>query len=48
MRLAHFHANRLLTWLYKQETEILRRKDDGNIKKQIDIDRHGPKTIFKQ
>ncbi len=26
-----FHANRLLFGLYKQETEILQRKDDGNI-----------------
>jgi hypothetical protein len=43
-RLTYFHANRLLFGLYKQETEILRRKDDGNIKKYTDIDRHGPKT----
>jgi hypothetical protein len=28
-----FHDNRLLTGLYKQETEILRRKDEGCIKK---------------
>ncbi len=42
VRLAYFHPNRLLTGLYKQETEILWRKDDGNIKKQTDIDRHGP------
>jgi hypothetical protein len=27
-----FYANRLLFGLYKQETEILLRKDDGNIK----------------
>jgi len=33
VRLAYFHTNRLLFGLYKQETEILRRKDDGNIKK---------------
>jgi hypothetical protein len=33
VRFAYFHPNRLLTGLYKQETEILRRKDDGNIKK---------------
>ncbi len=33
VRLAYFQANRLLTGLYKQETEILIRKDDGNIKK---------------
>jgi hypothetical protein len=33
VRLAYFQANRLLFWLYKQETEILQRKDDGNIKK---------------
>ncbi len=31
-----------LTGLYKQEMEILWRKDDGNIKKQTDIDRHCP------
>jgi len=31
VRLTYFHANRLLFGLYKQETEILRRKDDGNI-----------------
>ncbi len=41
--LVYFHANRLLTWLYKRETEIHWRKDNGNIKKQTDIDRHGPK-----
>ncbi len=29
----HFHTNCLLTELYKQETEICCRKDDGNIKK---------------
>ncbi len=33
VHLAYFHTNRLLFGLYKQETEILRRKDDGNIKK---------------
>jgi hypothetical protein len=33
VRLTYFHANHLLFELYKQETEILRRKDDGNIKK---------------
>ncbi len=33
VRLAYFQANRLLTGLYKQETEILLRKYDGNIKK---------------
>jgi hypothetical protein len=33
VRLAYFQANRLLFGLYKQETEILGRKDDGNIKK---------------
>jgi hypothetical protein len=31
-RLAYFQANRLLTELYKQETEICRRKDNGHIK----------------
>jgi hypothetical protein len=44
VRLTYFHANRLLTELYKQETEISLRKDDGNIKKKTDIDRHGPKA----
>ncbi len=33
VRLAYFHTNRLLIELYKQETEIRCRKDDGNIKK---------------
>ncbi len=42
VRLAYFHPNRLLTGLYKQEMEILWKKDDGNIKKQTDIDRHSP------
>ncbi len=42
VRLTYFYSNRLLTGLYKQETEILWRKDDGNIKKQTDIDRHSP------
>ncbi len=35
-----FILNRLLIELYKQETEIRWRKDDGYIKKQTDIDRH--------
>jgi hypothetical protein len=43
VRLAYFHANRLLTGLYKTEKEIRWRKDDGNIKKQTDNDRHGLK-----
>ncbi len=38
----NFHTNRLLIELYKQETEIRCRKDDGFIKKQTDIDHHGP------
>ncbi len=42
MRLAYFLPDRLLTGLYKQETEILGSKDHGNINKQTDIDRHGP------
>ncbi len=29
---AYFHTNHLLTGLYKVETEISRRKDNGNIK----------------
>jgi hypothetical protein len=33
LRLVYFHTNRLLIELYKQETEIRCRKDDGNIKK---------------
>ncbi len=33
----------ILTGLYKWETEIRWRKDDNKIKKQTDIDRHGPK-----
>jgi hypothetical protein len=33
VRLTYFHDNHLLTGHYKQETEILLRKDDGNIKK---------------
>ncbi len=41
MRLTYFHTNRLLTELYKQETEICCRKDDGFIKKWTDINRHG-------
>ncbi len=40
VRLAYFQANRLLTELYKQETEIRWRKDDGYIKsKQTSIAR---------
>ncbi len=42
MRLAYFHPDRLLTGLYKQETEIPWSKDDSNINKQTDIDCHGP------
>jgi hypothetical protein len=42
VRLAYFHPNRLLTGLYTQETEILLRKNNGNIKKQTEIDRHSP------
>jgi hypothetical protein len=30
VRLAYFQANRLLYGLYKQETELLQRKYDGN------------------
>jgi hypothetical protein len=41
VRLTYFHDNPLLTGLYKQETEIRRRKDEGCIKKQTDIDPHG-------
>ena len=33
VRLAYFHPNRLLTGLYKQETEICWGKDDSNIQK---------------
>ena len=33
VRLAYFHPNRLLIELYKQETEIRCKKDDGPIKK---------------
>jgi hypothetical protein len=33
MRLSYFLDNRLLTRFYKQETKILLRKDDANIKK---------------
>jgi hypothetical protein len=36
VRLAYFHSNRLLTDLYKKETEIRWRKDDNKIKKQTD------------
>ena len=42
MRLADLHTNRLLIKLYKQETEICCRKDNGFIKTQTDIHRHGP------
>ena len=42
VRLAYFHPNRLLIELYKQETEIRCKKDDGPIKKLTDIDHHGP------
>jgi len=45
VRLTYFHDNRLLTGLYKQETEIHRRKDEHCIKKQTNIDRHGTATI---
>ncbi len=44
MRFTYFHDNRLLTGLYKQETEMRRRKDERCIKKQTDIDRHGTVT----
>jgi hypothetical protein len=38
VRLAYFQANRLKTELYKQETEILRRKDESKLKiKQTSI-----------
>ncbi len=43
VHLTYFHTNRLLTGLYKMEIEICWRKDDNKIKKQIDIDRQGPK-----
>ncbi len=42
VRLTYFHTNLLLIELYKQETEIRLRKNDGYIKKQTDIDRHSP------
>jgi hypothetical protein len=42
VRLAYLHTNRLLIKLYKQETEICCRKDNGFIKTQTDIHRHGP------
>ncbi len=42
MRLTYFHTNRLLIELNQQETEIRCKKDDGPIKKLIDIDHHGP------
>ncbi len=42
VRLAYFHTNHLLTGLYKTEMEIRWRKDK-TIKKQTDINRHGPK-----
>jgi hypothetical protein len=40
VHLAYFHANCLLTGPYKRVTEI----HDNKIKKQTDIDRHGPKS----
>ncbi len=43
VRLAYFQANCLLIELYKQETEILWRKDDGHIKQWTDIERQSPK-----
>ncbi len=50
MGLAYFHTNRLLIELYKQETEIRCRKDDGPIKKYTDIDHHDlvPYSISRQ
>ncbi len=42
VRLAYLHTNRLLIKLYKQETEICCKKDNGFIKTQTDIHRHGP------
>ncbi len=39
----YFQANRLLTELYKQETEMRWRKADGHIKNWTDIDRYSPK-----
>jgi hypothetical protein len=47
MCLTYLQANRLLFGLYKQETEIHRRKDDVNIKKQTDINHHGLKPSLK-
>ncbi len=38
-----FHYPLPLTGLHRTETEICWRKDDGNIKKKTDIDRHVPK-----
>jgi hypothetical protein len=46
VHMAYFHANSLLTGLDTTETEIYGRKDDDNIKKQTDIDCHGPKPSF--
>ncbi len=43
VRLAFIHTNRILTGLYKTETEIRLRKDDHKIEMQTYIDRHGPK-----
>ncbi len=43
VRLAYFHTNCLLIELYKQEMEIRCRKKDNKVKKETDIDRHGPK-----
>jgi hypothetical protein len=37
------YANCLLTGLYETETELRGRRYDDNIKKQTNIDRHGPK-----
>ncbi len=45
VHLVYFEANRILTGLYKRETEIRLREDD-KIKKQTDIDRHGPKASW--
>ncbi len=42
MRLAYFHTNCLLIELWQQETEIRCRKHYVPIKKQTDIDHHGP------
>jgi len=42
VRLAYCHANRLIMFLYKAETE-----DEDKIKKQTDIDRHDSRLTFK-